>query len=33
VNATAIELWLEEERSWDTETSHVLEDTVIFVAE
>jgi len=33
VSATAIELWLEEERSWDTETSHALEDTAVFVAE
>ena len=33
VTASEIELWLEEEQSWDTETSHVLEDTAIFVAE
>jgi hypothetical protein len=33
VSATAIELWLEEERSWDTETSHAWEDTAVIVAE
>jgi hypothetical protein len=33
VNATAIELWLEEEQSWDTETLHVLEDAAVLVAE
>jgi hypothetical protein len=33
VTATSIELWLEEEQSWDTETSHLMEDTAIFVAE
>jgi hypothetical protein len=33
VSSTAIELWLEEEKSWDTETGHVWEDAAIFVAE
>lgn len=33
VSPTEIELWLEEEQSWDTETFHAWEDAAIFVAE